>query len=68
MPLPHPDRRVVRVAAPSAASERPGVGARLRAAVAVGVLAIALGATFSLYGRPGLILDLGQLMAFCGLR
>jgi hypothetical protein len=34
---------------------------------AIGGVAV-LGATFALYLRPGLTLDLGQLMAFCGLR
>ena len=29
---------------------------------------VIVGATFALYLRPGLTLDLGQLMAFCGLR
>jgi hypothetical protein len=41
---------------------------RLRAALAaIGAVAV-LGATFALYLRPGLTLDLGQLMAFCGFR
>jgi hypothetical protein len=37
------------------------------ALAAIGTLAV-LGATFALYLRPGLTLDLGQLMAFCGFR
>ncbi len=36
----------------------------LGALAAAGVLA----ATFALYLRPGLTLDIGQLMAFCGIR
>lgn len=51
--------------APESGAARPR---RLRAALAaIGTVAV-LGATFALYLRPGLTLDLGQLMAFCGFR
>jgi len=41
---------------------------RTRRALAALATAAVLAATFVLNLRPGLTLDLGQLMAFCGLR
>ncbi len=59
-------------AAASNPSRAPGRGPtrpkRLRGALVGLAVALALAATFALYLRPGLTLDLGQLMAFCGLR
>lgn len=39
----------------------------LRSVIVPALVAIALGATFALYLRPGLTLSLNQLMAFCGV-
>jgi hypothetical protein len=57
-------------AAPSARVDADPGSRPKRALRVLGSLAIAavLAATFMLYLRPGLTLDLGQLMAFCGLR
>jgi hypothetical protein len=41
---------------------------RLRRVLAVLAGAAVLAVTFALYLSPDLTLDLGQLMAFCGLR
>jgi hypothetical protein len=58
------------VAAPSDHPPAPRAGrpARLRGALAALAVGGVLAATFALYLRPGLMLDLGQLMAFCGFR
>jgi hypothetical protein len=45
-----------------------GARARLRSAAAWLAVGAALAGTFSLYGRPDLMLDFGQLMALCGFR
>ena len=57
-------------AAPQPAATAPRGSRRggLRRALAAAAVAVALGATFALYLRPDLTLDLGQLMAFCGVR
>lgn len=56
--------------APSCPASAPGRARAGGLRRALGVLAAAgvLAATFVLYLRPGLTLDLGQLMAFCGIR
>ena len=46
-------------------ARRSRVGPRLLGALAA---AVVLAATFALYLRPGLTLDLGAFLAFCGVR
>jgi hypothetical protein len=60
------DPRPARAA--SARIDRAGTARRVGRALLGLAVATALAATFALYLRPGLSLDIGQLMAFCGLR
>ena len=41
---------------------------RLAAWAGAALAAVLLAATFALYLRPGLMLDVGQLLALCGFR
>jgi len=46
----------------------PAHGRGVRRALGWLAFAVALGLTFSLYLRPGLVLDFGMVLEMCGLR